>query len=65
MVSLKEKVTIEITTTGLEIFCGRERVLCFTAIEALMLLDILKNEESTLVRIAEKASPAPIRIMTD
>ena len=58
----KEKYTIEVTDTGLEIFCGGERVLRFTAGEALMLLDILQNEEANLRRMADEASPAPIRI---
>ena len=58
----KEKFTIEVTDNGLEIFCGGERALHFTAGEALMLLDILQNEEANLKQMAEEASPAPIRI---
>jgi len=34
----------------------------FTPTEALMLLDILKNEEEKLKLLAEQASPLPIRI---
>jgi len=36
--------------------------LHFTPGEALMLLDILKNEEPNLRRMAEKASPIPLKI---
>jgi hypothetical protein len=59
---IKEKFTIEVTDNGLEIFCGGEKVLHFTASEALMLLDILQNEEKNLKQMADEASPAPIRI---
>ena len=62
MLETKEKFTIEVTDTGLDIFCGKERALCCTASEALMLLDILKNEETKLKRMAEEASPFPIGI---
>jgi hypothetical protein len=62
MVETKEKFTFEVTDTGLDIFSGGERVLHFTAGEALMLLDILQNEEANLKRIADEASPIPISI---
>ena len=62
MAETKEKFTIEVTDNGLDIFNGGERVLHFTAGEALMLLDILQNEEANLSRIADDASPIPIRI---
>ena len=58
----KEKFTIEFTDRGIIIFDGEGRRLEFTASEALMLLDILKNEESTLKEMAEDASPIPIKI---
>ena len=58
----KEKYSIEVTDNGLEIFCGGEKALHFTAGEALMLLDILQNEETNLKRMADEASPAPIKI---
>ena len=58
----KEKYSIQITDTGLDISFGGERALHFTAGEALMLLDILQSEEANLKRMAEEASPAPIRI---
>ena len=62
MLETKEKFTIEVTDTGLAIFSGGERVLHFTAGEALMLLDILQNEEANLRQMADDASPIPIRI---
>ena len=62
MLETKEKYTIEVTDNGLDIFSGGERVLHFTAGEALMLLDILQNEETNLKRMADEASPSPIRI---
>lgn len=58
----KEKYTIKVTEEGLEIFRGGKRDLHLTASEALMLLDILQNEETNLRQIADKASPAPIRV---
>ncbi len=62
MLETKEKFTFEVTDNGLDIFIGGERALHFTAGEALMLLDILQNEETNLKRIADEASPSPIRI---
>ena len=62
MAETKEKFTIEVNDNGLDIFSGGERVLHFTAGEALMLLDILQNEEANLRRMADDASPIPIRI---
>ena len=58
----QEKFTIKVTDNSLEIFRGEERALHLTASEALMLLDILQNEEANLRQMAEKASPAPFRI---
>lgn len=58
----QEKYTIKVTDEGLEIFCGAKRALHFTASEALMLLDILQNEEADLKRMADQASPAPFRM---
>ena len=63
MSEIEEKYTIEVTDTGLDIFCGKERALYFTTRDALMLLDILKNEETNLKQMAEEASPVPIRII--
>ena len=62
MLETKEKFTFKVTDDGLDIFSGGERALHFTAGEALMLLDILQNEESNLKRIADESSPIPIRI---
>ena len=62
MLETKEKFTFEVTDNGLDIFCGGERALHFTAGEALMLLDILQTEEVNLKRMADEASPSPIRI---
>lgn len=64
MVEIIEKFTIEVTESGLDIASGREKALRFTASEALMLLDILKDEEMNLKRMAEEASPAPMRIIS-
>ena len=46
MLETKEKFTFKVTDDGLDIFSGGEEALHFTAGEALMLLDILQNEES-------------------
>ena len=54
--------TIEITDQGVDILGSEDRRLHFSASEALMLLDILRNEEQKLRRMAEKACPLPIRI---
>lgn len=62
MLETKEKFTFKVTDDGFHIFSGGERALHFTAGEALMLLDILQNEESNLKRIADESSPSPIRI---
>jgi hypothetical protein len=62
MKGMKEKFTIKTTETGMTILDSRGNRLDFTAGEALMLLDILRNEEAYLKEIFEKASPIPIRI---
>ena len=62
MESIKEKFTVEMTKSGLDILGGDGQVLHFTAVEALMLLDILGNEEAELKRMAEEASPINIKI---
>ena len=58
----KEKFTIKIKEDGVDIIGGDGKRLYFTASEALMLLDILKNEEQKLKRMAEEASPMPMKI---
>lgn len=52
-----EKFTIEITEIGLVITAEKGDRLEFSAVEALMLLDILKNEEAELRKMADAASP--------
>ena len=59
---IKEKFTVEMTESGVDILGGDGQVLHFTAVEALMLLDILQNEEAELKRMAEEASPISIKI---
>jgi hypothetical protein len=61
-VEATEKFTVEITESGMDITSGEGMSLHFSALEALMLLDILKDEESNLRRAADEASPLPIRI---
>jgi hypothetical protein len=62
MEGITEKFTVEVTKSGVDILGADGQVLHFTAVEALMLLDILKNEEEGLKRMAEEASPIPIKI---
>lgn len=62
MEGITEKFTVEMTKSGLNILGADRQVLHFTAVEALMLLDILKDEEAELKRMAEKASPFPLKI---
>lgn len=62
MEGIIEKFTVEMTESGVDILGGDGQVLHFTAVEALMLLDILRNEEAGLKRMAEEASPIPIKI---
>lgn len=65
MEEIKEKFTIKITGTGLVIESmaqGERKSLRFSASEALMLLDILRNEEAKLQKMADKASPIPFKI---
>jgi hypothetical protein len=62
MEGITERFTVEMTESGVDIRSGEGQVLHFTAVEALMLLDILRNEETELKRMAEEASPIPIKI---
>lgn len=57
-----ERYSITVGEGGLEIHSSEGKGLSFTAAEALMLLDILKNEEEKLKLLAQQASPLPIRI---
>ena len=57
-----EKFTIKITASGVVVTGEKENHLEFSAGEALMFLDILKNEETELRKMAEAASPLPLNI---
>jgi hypothetical protein len=61
---LKEKFTIKITKDGLLVHGEQGISMDFSALEALMLLDILRREETTLRRMADEASPLPVPIRT-
>jgi hypothetical protein len=52
-----EKFKIEVTESGVAVTGENGDRLEFSAIEALMLLDILKNEEAELRKMADAASP--------
>jgi len=62
MNGITERFTIRITDSGMAILSGEGKSLHFTAGEALMLLDILRNEEAKLRQMAEEARPIPIQI---
>ena len=62
--ALIEKFDISVTENGLSIRGEDGLFVNFSALEALMLLDILKIEETTLRRMADEASPLPIRVRT-
>ncbi|MCF8062734.1 MAG: hypothetical protein K9M82_09480 [Deltaproteobacteria bacterium] len=58
----RERFKIRVSERGLEILCYDGGEVTFSAAEALMLLDILRHEESQLTQLAEAASPLPMRI---
>ena len=62
MEEITEKFTISVTDRGVIITGKEENSMEFSAGEALMLLDILKDEEAKLRKIAEEASPLPVKI---
>ena len=62
MGEIREKITIEFKDFGVLIRDSNEACLELSASEALMILDILKNEEHELRKIAKEASPIPIPI---
>ena len=62
MKEFREKFTIRITDHGLLITDKEGKSLDFSASEALMLLDVLKDEAVELRKIAEEASPLPVKI---
>jgi hypothetical protein len=57
MEGMTEKFTISVTEEGVEILDKEGVSLSFTALEALMVLDILKEQEPNLRRLANDASP--------
>jgi len=57
-----ERYRITVGDGGLEIHSSQGSSLHFTAAEALMLLDILKNEEDKLKLMAEQTSPMSVRM---
>ena len=57
-----EKFTIEVTEIGVVVIGENGDRLEFSAIEAPMLLDILKNEEAELRKMADAASPMSAKI---
>ena len=62
---MHEKFTIKITKSGIEITAienDEQKQIHLKAGEALMLLDILKNEEDNLRNMALKNSPLPFEI---
>ncbi len=59
---LMEKFTIKVTDKGVVVIGEKGDRLEFSAGEALMVLDILKNEEVELRKMAEAASPLPLNI---
>ena len=59
---LMEKFTIKVTDKGIVVVDEKGSRMEFSAGEALMLLDILKNEEVELKKMAEAASPLPLNI---
>ena len=62
MEGIIEKFSIEIKGSGVYITGRDGKRLHFTAGEALMLLNILKNEEEELKRMSGEASPIPIKL---
>ena len=57
-----EKFTIKVTDSGVIVIGEEGNRLKFSAGEALMLLDVLKNEEVELRKMAEEKSPTPVKI---
>jgi len=55
VVKVRDRFTMKITDRGVDIIDSRKRIMHFSALEALMLLDILKNEEPRLRETAEEA----------
>ena len=62
MENCREKFSINVTDGMVVIADEKGKTLSFRPGEALMLLDILKNEEPELRKMTDEASPLPIRI---
>jgi hypothetical protein len=62
MKDAKEKFTIHISGQGVKISGAGGECLELTAVEALMVLDILRGEENQLKVMAEASSPLPMKI---
>ncbi len=57
-----ERFTVEITERGMDITGKEGEKLRLSPLDALMLLDILRNEEANLRKAADEASPLPVSI---
>ena len=57
-----EKFTIKVTDNGVVVVGEKGNRMEFSAGEALMLLDILKNEETELRKMAESATPMSLNL---
>ena len=57
-----EKFTIKVTDNGIVVIGEKGNRMEFSAGEALMLLDILKNEEIELRKMAESAAPMSLNL---
>ena len=62
MDKIKERFEINITEKGMDVLCADGAKMSFSPLDALMLLEILKSEEKNLRRMADDASPLPIKI---
>lgn len=62
MEGMNEKFTIAVEETGLVILGRDGSRMQFNPVEALMLLDILKDEEERLKKMARDASPISMEI---
>ena len=62
MQGAREKITIRVSEQGVRISTDKGECLDLTAVEALLVLDILKEEEGRLRSIADSKSPLPFRV---
>ena len=63
MLDSKEKFTIKVTEKGVNLISSEGQEMRFTASEALMLLDILKNEEENLKVSRSRSKIFPARAL--